>query len=273
MKCNLNISLGVISIIIIISISILILYKNIQDNDIEYFSMPQKQNVANQLLIFNNNLINKLSNDLTNIQPTIGFPSDPIEVDNEYQQSMSNSILSQASDMSSTYANNNKLTSEQITSLENNVKDLENIINNNKNKNRDRIKYNNIKSLNNGMEMNVISTPNTIFQDQTTGKITNAYLVNVNNGCLSVGSNDYDVYKCNDKNPKQFFNMKHIINETDYENNIDKSYPFDKVDKTGIHYPFTMLKSSNTDECLTNNHGSLTVQPCYSLISQRWIAL
>ena len=110
-------------------------------------------------------------------------------------------------------------------------------------------------------------------KDKNTGKITNSYLVNVNNGCLSVGANDYDVYKCNDKNPKQLFRMKHIMNETEYERNIDKALPFDNVDKKNINYPFAMIKSTNTDECLTNNHGTLTIQPCYSFVSQRWMPL
>ena len=123
------------------------------------------------------------------------------------------------------------------------------------------------------MEMKLFSSPNTIFQDTNTGNITNAYLVNVNNGCLSVGSNDYDVYKCNDKNPKQLFKMKHIMNETEYEKNIDKALPFDNVDKKNINYPFAMIKSTNTEECLTNNHGTLTIQPCYSFVSQRWMPL
>ena len=273
MKCNTNISLGIVSIILIISITILVLYKNMENDNKEHFDFVQRQNVADNQLSFNNTLINTLTNELSRANPTIGFPSDPIEVDNDYQQSLSNSIESQISDMTSIFGNKNNITTSQITNLENNVTDLENIINNKKMKNINKTNYNYIKSLNNGMEMQLLSTPNTIFQDKTTGKITDSYLVNVNNGCLSVGATDYDVYKCNDKNPKQLFKMQHIINETDYKNNIDKSVPFEKVDKTGIHYPFALIKSTNTDECLTNNHGSLTIQPCYSFVAQRWMPI
>jgi len=134
-------------------------------------------------------------------------------------------------------------------------------------------KYTKMKSLNNGMEMDLISTPNTMFQDLKTGSNTGAYLVGVNNGCISVGANDYDVYKCNDKNVKQFFKMEHILNETAYANHIDSAVPFDNVDKSNISYPFAMLKSVNNENCLTNNHGTLTVQPCYSFTAQRWMPL
>ena len=133
--------------------------------------------------------------------------------------------------------------------------------------------YTHIKSLNNGLEMNLLSTPNTQFQDPKTGNKIPAYMLNVNNGCLSVGASDYDVYKCNDLNPKQYFKMEQIMNETAYQNNIDSSLPFDNIDKSKINYPFTMLRSINNENCLTNNHNNLTVQPCYSYVAQRWIPL
>jgi len=239
---------------------------------IEKFSTASTKPLTDADINNNTNKLNMLINNLLSV-PTIGIISDPVNNDKEIQKSLSDSIASQSSILASTYSSNNTLTSKQITNLENNITDLENIINNKKIKKINNNKYNTVKSLNNGMEMNLIGTPNTIFQDKTTGKITDAYLVNVNNGCISVGASDYDVYKCNDKNPKQLFKMQHIINETDYANNIDKSLPFDNVDKNSINYPFAMIKSSNNDECLTNNHGTLTVQPCYSFEAQRWMPL
>jgi hypothetical protein len=130
-----------------------------------------------------------------------------------------------------------------------------------------------IKSLDNGLEMNLISTPNTYFQDDRTGSNVAAYMVSVNNGCLSVGANDYDVFACNDRNSKQYFKMEQILNETIYQNNIDSALPFDNIDKTRINYPFVMMRSINNENCLTNNHGTLTVQPCYSYVAQRWMPL
>ena len=71
------------------------------------------------------------------------------------------------------------------------------------------------------MDITLTNTPNTQFIDQQTGVNTNAYMVNINKGCLSVGATDYDIYKCNDKNIKHLFKMQHIINEDDYNKNID----------------------------------------------------
>ena len=274
MSCNTNFSLGIISIILIISITILIFYKNMKDDNIEHYDDPINTiNPLDDIIIDNNDKINNLLNQLLTISPTIGLSIDPIVNDEEFQKRVGDKVLLNTSTLKSKYLLNNDITQTNIDKLENTITDLENIIDSKKRKKLNNINYNQIKSLNNGMEMSLVSTPNTIFKDQKTGKITSAYLVNVNNGCISVGATDYDVYKCNDKNPKQLFKMHHIINETDYANNIDKSLPFDNVDKTGINYPFSMIKSTNTNDCLTNNHGSLTVQPCYSFIAQRWIPM
>ena len=134
-------------------------------------------------------------------------------------------------------------------------------------------KYTQIKSLNNGMELSLTQTPNTFFQDPKSGSTTSAYMINMNNGCLSVGATDYNIYNCNDKNQKHLFKMEHIINEQEYEKNIDKAIPFDNVDKSKINYPFAMIKSVNNQNCLTNQNGNITVQPCYSFEAQRWMPM
>jgi uncharacterized protein YerC len=164
-------------------------------------------------------------------------------------------------------------TIEQLNKLEDTVKDLENMtMNLTKNYINDKT-YNHIKSLSNGMEINLISTNKTHFQDYKTGSNIAAYMINVNDGCLSVGSNDYDVYKCDDTNPRQYFKMEHIMNENAYQQSIDTTLPFDNINKSTYNYPFVMMKSVSNENCLTNNHGSLTVQPCYSYAAQRWMPL
>ena len=311
MKCNIYIVLPIISILLIISIIVIIIYKNRQDNVLEFFDTTQPQITQSQItqpqitqsqqqilqnqtynnyptpsgpqqftitelqnsLELQNDNINKLMAELTSIVPDIIFNDNKSEIENDINQKIISSINDKTNFIYSSYNNNNINNSIQIDKLNNTLTDLENITDNiNKSKIYGK-KYKNIKSLNNGMEMNIISTPNTNFQDLKTGSNTGAYLVNVNNGCLSVGANDYDVYKCNDKNSKQLFKLEHIMNETAYANNIDSATPFDNIDKSSISYPFALLRSVNNDNCLTNNHGTLTVQPCYSFTAQRWMPL
>lgn len=297
MKCNIYIVLPIISILLIISIIVIIIYKNRQDDVLEFFNTTEPQSTPPQetqnpinyptpkgtqqftiselqdSLLANNNNINNLIKELSSIIPDINIIDNKDEIENDFQQTVSSNIDDKTDIIYSSYNTNNINNSIQIDKLNNTLTDLENITDNITKKKLYNKKYMNVKSLNNGMEMNLISTPNTYFQDLKTGSNTGAYLINVNNGCLSVGANDYDVYKCNDKNSKQLFKLEHIMNETAYSNNIDSATPFDNVDKSSISYPFALLRSVNNDNCLTNNHGTLTVQPCYSFIAQRWMPL
>ena len=97
-------------------------------------------------------------------------------------------------------------------------------------------------------------------------------MVNLNDGCLSVGAIDYDVYQCNDKNSKHLFKMDHIINDKSYNDNIDKTVPFNN-DTSKVNYPFVLMRSVNNKNCLTNQNGNITVQPCDSLVAQRWLPI
>jgi len=215
----------------------------------------------------NNKEINKLLIQLRNVNPSVQLINyDPNTVYLDMQNNITSNINAINTGLSSLY--NTQITSNdtKITKLENTITDLEKLINNLGLTQVSNKKYNTIKSLNNGMEMKLISTPNTVFKDYKTGSNIAGYMVMANDGCLSVGATDY-------KNPKQVFKMEHILNETAYQNNIDSSLPIDNTDKTSINYPFVMMKSINNENCLTNNHGSITVQPCYSFVAQRWFPL
>ena len=276
MKCNTYVTLGTISIILIISIAILVLYKNYEDNPTSLESFISQAD-AEKKIIANNNQINLLMNQFNankiKLDNTLlGDQRTPASINSEFQNNVASNINTVTSLLSSNYTPKITANSNLINNLENSVTDLENMISNmNLDKNKKKI-YTHIKSFNNGMEMNLTKSSNN-YQVPETGSNVAAYLVNVNNGCLSVGANEYDVYQCNDKNVKQLFTMKNILNENDYSNNIDKSLPFDNVDKTKIRYPFAMMKSVNNDNCLTNNHGTITVQPCYSFVAQRWMPM
>jgi hypothetical protein len=221
----------------------------------------------------NNNTINTLLSQLESTTPTVKLVNyDPNKVYLDYKNNITSNVNSITTNIQSSLYKSN-INDTRITNLENSVSDLENLVYNLNLNNISDKKYNSIKSLNNGMEMKLVSTQNTVFNDAKTGSKMPAYMVMANDGCLSVGATDYDIYKCNDKNPKQLFKMEHILNETAYQNNIDSALPIDNTNKANINYPFVMMKSVNNENCLTNNHGVLTVQPCYSFVAQRWFPL
>ncbi len=115
-----------------------------------------------------------------------------------------------------------------------------------------------IKSLQNGLNLGLTDT------------IDGNYNVHLNNGCLKVStSGDYKVVNCNPNDRTQKFESKYVIGDANY--NMFLINGLDKVkDSDNIKYPFNLIKSSNTDFCLQNNHGNLTVEPCQVRKSQRW---
>jgi len=268
MLCNIWFILILILIILIIG---LIVFSQKRDKDlVEGFSSLQTA----ATIALNNTKINSLLNKLQNQSPNVKLANYiPQNVYNDLNRNITSNINIVNSSLDNLYNNNLNLSNSQLDKLENQITDLENIYQNMVNTKINTKKFSSVKSLNNGLEMNLLSTPNTFFQDERTGSNIAAYMVNVNDGCISVGATDYDVYQCNDKNPKQLFKMEHIMNETAYQNSIDTALPFDNTDKKSVNYPFVMMKSLNNENCLTNNHGTLTVQPCYSFVAQRWIAL
>ncbi len=250
---------------------ILVYYKNIKDNNTKNYNIEGFYDKLDELIVSNNKLLNaNISNLLSN---KIKIISNPDIIDKELQSNVSKNIDSNTSNIVLQYSKSNNINEQLINDLESNVTDLENIINNKIKKKLSTTNYSLIKSLNNGMNVDLFNTPNTFYKDHRSGVNTKSFLVGLNNGCLSVGVNDYDIYKCNDLNPKQQFKLEHIINDTQYKKNVDKSINFDNFDTSKVNYPFAMVKSLNNDNCLTNNNGVITVQPCYTYEAQRWMPL
>lgn len=299
--CNSITVLIIIVIILIVSIILAILYKIQKDNNQEennhveedkyieednhieenknikknkpiekftnYRTLVQDNNIRINALIDNINNIPKPSN----MESIIGNTNK--EIDDRMKDAISQRIRDSTNNMIQGVNNKDIAINKNITKLSNQLTDLENMVSK---LNLNEIKkenYSKIKSLNNGAEVCLFSSKDTNYIDPVTGTLTNGYMVNMNKGCLSVGTTEYDVYKCNDKNRKQLFKMEHIINDQEYEKHFDKATPYDVYDKSSVKYPFVMLRSVNNNNCLTNQNGNITVQPCFTFKAQRWLPL
>ena len=228
------------------------------------------------MIISNNSNISGLINSVNRLSrklPSINIAYSKENIDTSLQSNIATLLHSNTDILVANARKGNARITENVNTLENQLTDLENIINKLQLNTLKKTDYQKLKSLSNGSEITLSQTPNTSFIDTATGVETNGYMVNLNDGCLSVGAIDYDVYNCNDTNPKQLFKMEHVINEQAYEQHIDKTVPFDNADKTKINYPFVLMRSVNNKNCLTNQNDNITVQPCESLIAQRWLAL
>jgi len=220
-------------------------------------------NLYGKIASFNKN-IEKL-NKVASKDAKIVFDANQMKRD--FATSLSNNtdvLLNNIVDQAKTVEND----AAQINNLKEQITDLESIVNKMNLKKKADTNYTKIKSLNNGLELNLIDQ---LYTDDVTKSDFQGYQVNFNDGCLSVGQKDYDVYKCDPANKKQQFKMVHVLNDLMYSNNIDKLLPFTTIDTAKTQYPFTLIKSVNNDNCLTNNHGNITVQPCSTLIAQRWL--
>lgn len=115
-----------------------------------------------------------------------------------------------------------------------------------------------IKSHNNGLNLSINRVGFDIYQ------------VRVNDGCLAVTpENDYYIAKPNINDKSQHFRLIHIFNETEYRKNMSKAFP-QLAELGSVHYPFTLVKSIKTDNCLKNSHGRLSIEPCREYEGQRW---
>ena len=260
MICDFRVITIIIIIILIIGIATLVVSK--KNN--ETFSTPEQDAIINQ----NNATINTLAASLnTNLSSALTSGPSREDVDQYFIQKV-NEVSQSINDV---VDSSKTATDADIINITNQIVDLENSIDNILHRKQNESQYSTIKSLNNGLELKI--SPSKFYNDTRTGSNVAVNMVNVNCGCLSVGSNGYEVVECNPNDPKQYFKLNNVLNENDYENNIDMSIAYDNVNKSKIQYPFSMVKSLNNNNCLTNNHGSLTVQPCYSYAAQRWIPM
>lgn len=263
---NIKKGCGIVSIIIIFVILALIYYKIKQ---IEGFDLNN-----DKVIIKNNQIIQDQINELNKKYSLSSLVSyDPNSIDTILQKQIQSNVALLATPKITFYNDKNALISNTYDSQNNNISRIETL-----KKQLDSLEksiysmnYNNVatkdyisvKSMDNGMDINLLKASN-----------TGAYMVNINNGCLSVGANDYNVYQCNDKNSKQYFNMKYIVDSNSYINNIDNLTIDDTNNDPTLqkpNYPFVLMKSLNNENCLTNNNGYFTVQPCSSYVAQRWM--
>lgn len=243
------------------------------DTNIEHFYNNYSQSSIDSIFANNSNISTLISelNSLSNNNPSLNMKYRKFDIDNNLQLNIADSLNTNTDDLINRVDDGSDRINKKVTTLTNQITDLEHIIEKLHLKTIIKPNYSKIKSLNNGAEITLSQTPNSFYLDPGSGVNTAAYMVNLNDGCLSVGATDYDVYKCNDANSKHLFKMEHVINETGYQKNIDKTVPFNNTDISTINYPFVLMRSVNNKNCLTNQNGNITVQPCDTLTAQRWL--
>ncbi len=123
------------------------------------------------------------------------------------------------------------------------------------------------------LNANTTSTVNNIrsFKGQNlvvTPVNNNNYLINVNNNCLNVDSNNiYSLKPCNNQSPQQLFKINTINDEVSFYN-LYGSHPTEQDLK---EFPFSVVKSNINNYCLTDNNGTgISMDKCTNLEGQKW---
>lgn len=121
--------------------------------------------------------------------------------------------------------------------------------------------YKSVKSLQNGMDLSV------------TNVSKNDYMLNINNQCLRANSvGNYNLVNCSSADPGQLFTVNPIYTDLYYNAILEPGLSSSKLNSGDkINYPFLVLKSKANGNCLQNNHGSVSIEPCQILKSQRWM--
>lgn len=147
----------------------------------------------------------------------------------------------------------------KLVQLKNEINAIDNDMRNKNLKEVLNTKFTGIKSQNNGLELGLSPIG------------MNNYQIKLNNGCLGVTGNGYDVYNCNPNDTSQHFNLKHIYNDYAYRSEATNLGFIEEPHN--IKFPFVMVKSNNNENCISNNHNNLRVMPCDMVKSQRWNTL
>ena len=82
------------------------------------------------------------------------------------------------------------------------------------------------------------------------------YLVNVNDKCLTTyGDKDYNLQTCNPNSQSQHFNILHVPDKESFSQHTG-------IRGTGNIYPFNIVQSSLTKQCVKTDNGNILIQNC-----------
>jgi hypothetical protein len=238
------------------------------NNDIQpvypYQSVDSKIVALDTSITNYNTQINELNGKSINVIKKLPHPTIKSELLNSFAGIINSEGLDKPSNEIN-YKSSSKTgeITDDINYLKNAVLDIENLIQ------KDKIveqKYDIpavIKSIDNGMELS-------LNHDYTTNK----YQIYANGGCLSAGAYDTNIRPCDKNDKTQNFDLNMVFNSVGYGENIVESKLFSlNKDTQNIEYPFAMVQSDNNKNCVTNNHGNISLQPCSTNKRQRWLPL
>lgn len=212
-------------------------------------SAPAIVNVISDLNKKSKNLEAKYTETITKMQDSIyNHQLDDQRLDNLYKEHQKNKNQNEYTQL----VENNRQQNDMINNLASSL----NTINQLQKKILDNTPttINNIRSF---KGQNLVVTP-----------VNDNYLININNNCLNVDSNNrYSLKQCNDQSPQQLFKINTISDETSFYRN----YGSNPTEQDLADFPFSVIKSNINNYCLSDNNGTgVSMNQCTNMEGQKW---
>ena len=231
--------------------------KNLQEKDYVYIPGGENQEAVSNLISNLNKKTLQLENDyknkINNIQDTIySHQKDDVKLENMFlnQKKIENQ------ESMKFYQEYQKKQNNEIKRLNNQHDELQKKIINQTKDLSDLQNYNLIKS---SFGQHLSLTP-----------IKNSYMININQNCLFVDKNNkFSLKKCNTNSIGQRFQLTTIHDDLSYFKEFNQQ-PTQEIKN---QYPFNIVKSNISKECLTDNKDGVSVNECKSLEGQKWFGL
>ena len=231
--------------------------KNLQEKDYVYIPGGENQEAVSNLITNLNKKTLQLEKDyknkINNIQDTIySHQKDDIELNKMFE----NQKKIEHQESMKFYKEYQKKQNNEIKKLNNQQDELQKNMINQTLDLSDIQNYNSIKS---SFGQHLSLTP-----------IKNSYMINVNQNCLFVDKNNqFSLKKCNNNSIGQRFQLTTIFDDLSYFKEFNKQ-PTQEIKN---QYPFNIVKSNISKECLTDNKDGISVNECKGLEGQKWFGL
>jgi hypothetical protein len=99
---------------------------------------------------------------------------------------------------------------------------------------------------------------------------TNDYLININNKCLHTNSkNQYTLQPCQENSFGQRFQVFPVYDDQTFYATYNKT----PTQKDQEAYPYNIVRSKLTNNCLENDNGQIYLNKCESLKGQKWVGI
>ena len=97
------------------------------------------------------------------------------------------------------------------------------------------------------------------------------HMIAVNGQCLKTDPQARtSVAACNQNDPNQYFDLRLVTDQEDYKSQVDVLGSYYTSPEKDTEYPFHLVKSVTSGNCLENDKSMISFKPCKMIKKQQW---